>query len=259
MRATPQGSIRALSLLGLAFTLLPDVAAGDAIVRSNALQASTIAEFFIEEHQILLELEIGGVDLAAFRNLMPDAIYERLGQSPRPRAERLEEFFARDLAILGPQGEPLSGRVLEIGPQDRVVRDIITGEPVAPKEGEAPATVVMARLVYPFEGQPKTLTFSGPPDASLGFVVYHGGVAVNDFRYLGRGATLDLDWADPWYSRFRTRGLLRQYSESMSGFIYVEPYEVRKEVIVRPVDLQEWVDLGLDGRKSIPAESKPEL
>ena len=258
-RATLQGPVQTHLLLVLAFVLFPGVVAGDAIVRSNAMRASTIAEFFIEEHQILLELEIGGVDLAAFRNLMPDGIYERMGQSPRPLAERLEEFFARDLAILGPEGAPLSGQVLEIGPKDRVVRDIITGEPVAPKEGQPPATVVMARLVYPFEGQPKTLTFSGPPDTSLGFVVYHGGVAVNDFRYLGRDVTLDLDWADPWYSRFRTRGLRRQYAESMSGFIYVEPYEVRKEVIVRPFDLQEWVDLGLNGRKSIPAEIQPEL
>jgi hypothetical protein len=82
---------------------------------------------------------------------------------------------------------------------------------------------------------------------------------VNDFRYLGRGVVLDLDWTDPWYSRFRSRGLVRRYAESMSGFIYVEPYEVRKEVIVRPLDLQEWVDLGLDGRKTIPAEIQPEL
>ncbi len=221
--------------------------------------ASTIAEFFIEEHQIRVELEIGGADLAAFRNLMPDGIYEHVAQSPRPLAERLVEFFARDLAILGPLGEPLSGRVLEIGPRDRIVRDIITGEPVPAKDGEPPETVVMARLAYPFEGQPKTLTFSGPLDAGLGFVVYHRGIAVNDFRYLGRGVVLDLDWTDPWYSRFRTRSLVRQYAESMSGFIYVEPYEVRKEVIVRPFDLQEWVDLGLEGRETIPAEIQPEL
>ncbi|MFB3117476.1 MAG: hypothetical protein ACE1ZP_01805, partial [Myxococcota bacterium] len=168
-------------------------------------------------------------------------------------------FFARDLAILGPRGESLSGGVLEIGPRDRIVRDIITGEPVPAKDGEAPETVVTARLAYPFEGQPKTLTFSGPPSASLGFVVYHRGIAVNDFRYLPRGVVLDLAWADPWYTRFRSRGLMRQYAESMSGFIYVEPYEVRKEVIVRPLDLQAWVDLGLEGRETIPTEIQPEL
>ena len=39
----------------------------------------------------------------------------------------------------------------------------------------------------------------------------------------------------------------------MSGFIYVEPYEVRKEIILRPKDLQHWIDLGLDGVDTIPA------
>jgi len=249
----------AVALLALAFTLLPSPAAGDAIVRSNAMQATSIVEFFIHEGRILVELEIGAADMVAFLNLMPDGIYQRMGHAPRPLAQRLQEFFSRDLPILGPDGEPLSGGVLEIGPRERILRDSLTGEPLPTVEGDLPETVVMARLVYPFEGQPETLTFSGPLSSSLGFVVYHRGVAVNDFRYLGRGVVLDLDWADPWYTRFRTRGLVRQYAASMSGFIYVEPYEVRKEVIVRPLDLQAWVDLGLEGRETIPAEIQPEL
>ena len=45
----------------------------------------------------------------------------------------------------------------------------------------------------------------------------------------------------------------------MSGFLYVEPFEVRKEVIVRPIDLQGWVDLDLEGRQTIPPDLQPEL
>ena len=89
------------------------------------------------------------------------------------------------------------------------------------------------------------LHFAGPPGASVGFVVYHEGIAVNDFRYLGPSQTLHLDWSDPWYSRFERRSLRRQYFAPMSGFLYVETYEVRKEIIARPLDLQAWVDLGL--------------
>jgi hypothetical protein len=259
MRATALGPFRKHALLALAFIALPSLAAGDAILRSNAMAATTIVEFFIEEGRILVELEIGAADLAAFRNLMPDEIHERMGHPPQPLAERLQAFFARDLPILGPDALPLSGSVLQIGPGERVLRDNITGEPLPAKQGAQPETVVRASLVYPFEGQPETLTFSGPVSSSLGFVVYHQGIAVNDFRYLPRGVVLDLDWADPWYTRFRTRGLVRQYAESMSGFIYVEPYEVRKEVIVRPLDLQAWVDLGLEGRETIPAEIQAEL
>jgi hypothetical protein len=45
----------------------------------------------------------------------------------------------------------------------------------------------------------------------------------------------------------------------MSGFIYVEPYEVRKEIIARPGDLQDFVDLGLEGRDTIPVEIQAEV
>ena len=45
----------------------------------------------------------------------------------------------------------------------------------------------------------------------------------------------------------------------MTGFIYVEPFEVRKEIIVRPHDIQQWVDLGLEGRDTIPAAEQDEI
>ena len=45
----------------------------------------------------------------------------------------------------------------------------------------------------------------------------------------------------------------------MSGFIYVENFEVRKEIIVRPKDLQRWVDLDLEGRTDIPVEIQPDI
>ena len=67
----------------------------------------------------------------------------------------------------------------------------------------------------------------------MGFVAYHERIAINDFRYMTRSQTLNPDWEDPWYSAFDTRSLRRQYYAPMTGFIYVEPYEVRKEIIVR--------------------------
>jgi hypothetical protein len=39
----------------------------------------------------------------------------------------------------------------------------------------------------------------------------------------------------------------------MQAFLYVDPYEVRKEIVLRPGDLQPWVDLGLKGEEIIPA------
>jgi hypothetical protein len=51
----------------------------------------------------------------------------------------------------------------------------------------------------------------------------------------------------------------RQYFSPMTGFIYVEPYEVRKEIIVRPSDIQKLTDLGLADAKIIPAEKQEEI
>ena len=232
-----------------------------AIIRTQAMFATTIAEFFIEENRVVVELEIGLNDLPAFRNLLPDEIYERMGYAPAPLAQRLRTFITENLVILNADGHALAARVLAISPGERVRRDNISGEPLPAGDAE-PETVITARLEYLFDGQPDSLTFGGRWDdvtASVGFVVYHLTVPVNDFRYLSASQVLDLDWNDPWYSSFRTRNLRRTYFSPMSGFIYVEPYEVRKEIVARPKDLQSWIDLGLSGRQTIPVDIQDEL
>ena len=82
---------------------------------------------------------------------------------------------------------------------------------------------------------------------------------MTDFRYLSTEETLDLDWTDPWYSKFRNRNLRRQFESPLNVFLYVEPFEVRKEIVVRPVDLQRWIDLGIDPKGTIPIADQAEL
>jgi hypothetical protein len=226
----------------------PPAVFADAIVVSQAMFASTIAEYFVEEDHVRVELEIGMNDVASFRNLLPDAIFEKMGYGKEPIEERLGLFFSRDFAVYA-NGSPLKGYIANIGPETRVKRDAVTGDPL-PDEGEDPEVVITASLQYPFEGPPDSLTLTAPAAtgiATIGFVLYHRGVAVNDFRYLASGFTVQLDWSDPWYSAFDKRALRRQYFAPMTGFIYVEPFEVRKEIIVRPLDVQRSYDLGLEG------------
>ncbi len=47
---------------------------GDALVVTRAMKASTIMEVFVEANEIRVELEIGGNDLEAFQDLLPDQI-----------------------------------------------------------------------------------------------------------------------------------------------------------------------------------------
>jgi hypothetical protein len=222
--------------------------------------ADTIAEFYVEDDHVRLELEIGSNDIGAFRNLVPDALYQQLGFGDAPLEERLSIFTSRDMPIA--VGDSLlPGSVVSIGPATRPLRDEITGEELPTPEDQA-VVVVRATIIFPLDSPPETLTLIAPQEtgaANIGFVLYHKGVAVNDYRYLSSGMTVNLDWQDAWYSAFTQRAMRRQYYSPMTGFIYVEPYEVRKEIIVRPADLQQYVDLGLDGETTIPADRHDDI
>ncbi|MEE8504779.1 MAG: hypothetical protein V3S40_01015, partial [Kiloniellales bacterium] len=117
--------------------------------------------------------------------------------------------------------------------------------------------VLYAEIEYPFAEPPKTLTIIPPLDeqgvaaVNTGFIAYHKGVPVIDFRYLSAPATVNLDWEDPWYSRFDNPSLKRHHKSALMSFLYVEPYQVRHEVLTRIKDLEEWMDLGLRGDDSI--------
>ena len=258
------GDARRIAIALVIFALAPSVLYSDALVIVRAMTATTIAEIFIEPDAVTVEIEIGVADLMGFRDLMPDEIYERLGFDPEPFARRVPRFFREGLTIRPDGGNAIVGRVEEITPRRRIQRDEITGEPLPLTNGEG-EPVVFARLVYPLASQPDELLIKVPTDeqgqatANIGFVAYHRGLPVNDFRYLAGEPKLTLDWEDPWYSQFDSRNLRRQFSAPVSAFLYIEPYEVRKEIVARPKDLQQWVDLGLEGKEVITVAEQEEL
>ena len=216
----------------------------DAFVVTKAMKASTIAEVFIESQGVRIELEIAPADLEVFQDLLPEEIYAALGKENVSVEERQQQFLRDELVLRDDENAQLSGVVESTEIRRRIVRDEITGQPLAVQPPDA-ELVLRAVLRYDFVDQPTTLTIRPPlrtgsdvSAASIGFVCYHEGLPVNDFRYLSGEVTLDLDWSDPWYSRFRHPNLRRQFDAPLSAYLYVEPYEVRKEIIVRPKDLQ---------------------
>lgn len=253
-----------LCLAALAAILSPSLLRPDALVITRAMLATTISEIFIRADTVVVELEIGVGDAEAFKNLLPDELYEALGNEPKPWRDRLVRFVERDFSVSADQGPPLPGRLTGIEIRPRIQRDEVTGEPL-PVQPEDADRVVFARLAYPLSERPASLTFTPPggtpgePVASIGFITYHDGLHVNDFRYLGQPERVILDWEDPWYSQFENRNLWRQYKSPISAFLYVEPFEVRKEIVIRPKDLEQWVDLGLEGRDVIPVGEQEEL
>lgn len=236
----------------------------DAIVVTKAMTATTVVEIFIEEDEIRVELEASVPDLVAFDSIFPDRFRVRMGQASEPDEVRHKRFFAEEFVVRADGGEPLTGRFVSFETRRRVPRDEITGEPL-PVAEDVGVPVVFVVFSYPLKDRPKTLSFNPPtgegglPAATIGFITYHQGLPVMDFRYLGSEEIVDLDWEDPWFSKFRNRNLWRQYDSPLNVFLYVEPYEVRVEVIVRPVDIQAWTDLGIEGMKTLPVEIQDDL
>lgn len=235
---------------------------GDALVVTKAMQATTVAEILVTEASVRVELEIGVADLLAFADLLPDELYAALDIGDTPLAERRPRFFREGLVVRDETGTMLAGRVESVVARRRLVRDEVTGEPLAMQSVDT-KPVVFVTLVYDLPQRPTSLTFqtfSGSnTSANVGFMCYHNSLPINDFRYLSQEVTLDLDWDDPWHSRFRHRNLRRQFDAPLSVYLYVEPYEVRQEIIVRPRDLQELLDLGIKDKAVIPVEQQRSL
>jgi hypothetical protein len=208
--------------------LLASAISADAIVTVDAMNASTVAEIFVGADEVRVELEIAARDLPGFANLLPDEFQGRLAE-PERRWGLLAD------------GTELVAASRTFAARARRQRDPITGEP----GGETEEKVVAITLRYRLAAPPKELTLRAPSGASVGFVLYHEGIAVNDFRYLPKATTVKLDWNDPWFSQFGHRNLRRRFDAPISVFLYVEPYEIRKEIVLRPRDLASCQNLEL--------------
>jgi len=262
--------MRAFSLIRnivlLAGLMTAATAGADWINLTGAETAPNIAEITVLDDRVEVALEAYVGDLKTFEALIPDDWLKNLQVDRPPLADRLAGFSDRGLRFVTDRGETLQAELRLAEPRLRKDRFSPFAGMINPytrrKVPEAPADkrVLYAELVYPLgERPPKTLTMSPPLDAegrplvSVGFIVYHKSVPVIDFRYLGAPSTLILD-ADPWYSRFENPNLKRHHKDALMSFLYVEPYEVRHEILTRVKDLAEWMDLGLRSEQYIEVD-----
>ncbi|MEP5566290.1 MAG: hypothetical protein ABJN62_00525, partial [Halioglobus sp.] len=125
--------------------------------------------------------------------------------------------------------------------------------------------VLYTKLHYPFDELPSQVTFSPPEDErgahvlSIGFLSYHGAAPINDFRHLAQPETLHLNWDDPWFSQFENRNLKRHHRWPQMSFMYIEPREVRHEILVRVRDLMEWTQDAPDLHARLTEEDQEAL
>ncbi len=251
--------------------LTPWAAKADWLNLTGAETAPNIAEIYVLDDRVKLVLEIYVGDLDDFSDLVPDD-WLKDGSEDRPTLEeRMRRFSADQFQFVTETGEKLQGRLEIAESRLRVDRQSPYAGIINPmtrqRVPEAPEDkrVLYVEIAYPFTARPQQLTMIPPLDAkgratvTVGFIAYHKSVPIIDFRYLGAPATLTLNWDDPWYSKFQNPNLKRHHKSALMSFLYIEPYEVRHEVLTRVKDLEEWMDVGLRGDEYIEIDELESL
>lgn len=254
-----------LVLLSL-FIVLPVKVSADWVNLTGSENSRNIAEINVEEDHVKIKLEIFVGDLESFAELIPDDFFPQPIPGRPPPDERLRDFSEQTFQVFADTYTKLPVRLDLVEPRMRVQRysplvgslNPYTGRPIpGPPEDKR---VLYVELSYPFDGKPKSLTFIPPidekgfPAVSMGFICYHLGVPVIDFRQLSEKSTLQLVWDDPWYSEFTKRQLRRTLQSGVRTFLYIEPYEVRHEILVRIKDMMTWMEFDLRGDQFIEVE-----
>jgi len=261
-----------LATLSAIFWMACPPANADWINLSGAQNAPNIAEIHINNDHVKVELEIFVQDLVTFDRLIPDEFFAGTQIKRAPLKERMQQFSNEDLQVIADNGQKLQASLKLIEPRFRKERSSsipwkvnpYTGQPIPgpPKDKR----VLYAELIYPFTSKPQSLTIIPPLDEEgkiskvpIGFMTYHKGAPLHDFKYLSEPSTVTLDWVDPWYSKFEKKALRRWQLSGVMSFLYIEPYEVRHEILARVKDLAAWVDLGLRGDEFIEADENDPL
>ena len=230
----------------------------DFISLIRADQCETIVEIFIQEEGIRVTFEIGEKDYPHFKKIVPDIFYEE-GYAESNQEQSFEDFLKNDFTIKV-DGRQLNGTIDKIMRMNRNYRtSLYTGQVDTANITISPV-VIFAEAFFPLSYKPKNVTIHPPMEegykstlANIGFVTYHKQVPVHDLRYLGQDETVNLDWTDPWYTQYSNKNLRRHHKNSLMEYLYIDPYEVRHEVLIRLKDLEYWIPLDYNIDDQIPA------
>ncbi|CAI8735294.1 hypothetical protein [Methylocaldum szegediense] len=185
-------------------------------------------------------------DWAGFRDYVAIAEVRVEEESIRVEIRLRENGLPRLRALLGLAAEApvseIAGQILRMVADRSAIPEV---RPIAVwrvdssnNGGRGAEPYYQAEMTVPLRSRPRVLNLIPPDraDKELGLVVLHRGVPVADPAPLSKPARLQLDWSDPWRSRFDDAEHVRRHTEPRS-FVYVEPYEVRHELLLKLKDL----------------------
>ena len=252
-----------LFLVGLFILWTPYIGA-DWMNLTGAETSENIVEIYILDDHVKVKLEVYAGDLEKFEELVPDEwLKYSVGGSTNKRPsleQRMHAFATERLQFVTDKGVKLSAKLELVEPRERVDRVSAYAGMINPmtrqrvREAPADKRVLYAEIVYPFEGEPKSLQIIPPLNergivtANIGFVAYHQAVPITDFRFLGQAATLNINWQDPWYTRFDNKNLTRHHKYPLMLYLYVEPRQVRLESLLRISDISELTGFVVDSQ-----------
>lgn len=214
----------------------------------RADKCETIIEVFIEDYQIRVTFEVGLKDWKYFKEIIPiELLNEDVKKIIRSQSKN---YFYNKVFTLNADGVNLIGEIVKQEIMPRKYRaSLYTG--VVDENNDVSKQILFVEIIYPINYKAKKIILTPPMEeglrgtrANIGFVSYHKKIPVNDLRYLSQASTMNLNWEDPWYTKFNNLNLRRHHQSSLMSFLYVDPYEVRHEVLMRVKDLEEWMDLG---------------
>jgi hypothetical protein len=234
---------------------------------TGAETSQNIAEIYILDDHIKVNLEVYVDDLDKFEELLPDDwLDESVGQRPSLE-QRMHAFASKRLQFITEKGVKLPAKLELVEPRQRVDRVSAYAGMINPmtrqrvRQAPADKRVLYAEIVYPFPSKdsnrdkvvkPEQLQIIPPLDeqgivtAEIGFVAYHRAVPIIDFRFLGKAAKLNLNWQDPWYTKFENKNLSRHHKYPLMLYLYVEPRQIRLESLLRVSDIAEMTGFDTD-------------
>jgi len=236
-------------LLWMLFLLSTNVTVASVAEVSPAAGASTQAEVHIEGRTIRLRLEIGQEE------------FDRLDEMAKAQQQELQSLLAKivQIEVDGKNlkldiSQYLGSQAARLLVPDGVEASAMWTDSLASRTGLT-TSGSGKQAIQPLMRHAVETTFSIPDDSAdpprlkltpllaVGLIVYHEQIPVTEHRLLSQAEILVLDEQDPWFSRFENPAMNRMLQSVITGVLYVEPTEVRQEVIIRLNDLLAWLAL----------------
>ncbi|WP_444933801.1 hypothetical protein [Microbulbifer sp. JTAC008] len=251
-------------LISLALILfnstLSTTSKADFISLSGAETANNIAEIDIQKNILNIRFEISASDAKLFWPGIDDTpdIY-RLAQS----AKTQQSF---DFQVLS-GNKSIKPKLISIRVAQRKPRISPFAGQTDPRTGikmpdfPTDKKILLTQLKYPIGGL-SVLQLTPPigsdklASVTIGFTSRHGQTPISGFHYLSQAEPLIIDWKDPWNTHFKNTNISRHNRYPLMSFLYVEPRQIRHEILVRTKDLLEWTNHPFDAWQPLTPESK---